>query len=97
VPDAPDPARFVDDAERELSEAVAEVRGPLQTALDGGDVEAALNVAAALRGPVDRYFDAVLVMDKDPALRANRLAQLRQVTALLGALGDFGRLPVQEG
>ena len=36
-------------------------------------------------------------MDKDPALRANRLAQLRQITALLGALGDFGRLPVQAG
>ena len=39
VPDAPDPARFSDDAERELAEAVAEVRGPLLTALDGGDME----------------------------------------------------------
>ena len=67
------------------------------TALDGGDVEAALLAAAALRAPVDRYFDDVLVMDKDPAVRGNRLAQLTQITSLLGSLGDFSRLPVQQG
>ena len=94
---APDPARFADEAEHALAAAVAEVREPLETALAGGDVEAALRAAAALRAPVDRYFDAVLVMDKDPELRANRLAQLRQITSLLGSLGDFARLPVQQG
>ena len=78
--------------------AVAEVRGPLAAALAGGDVESARShAAAALRAPIDRYFDDVLVMDKDPAVRANRLAQLVQITALLGSLGDFGRLPVQQG
>ena len=69
----------------------------LATALAGGDVAAALLAAAALRAPIDRYFDAVLVMYQDPALRANRLAQLRQITILLGSLGDFARLPVQQG
>ncbi len=94
---APDPTRFADEAEHALAAAVAEVREPLETALEGGDVEAALRAAAALRAPVDRYFDAVLVMDKDPELRANRLAQLREITSLLGSLGDFARLPVQQG
>jgi len=72
------------------------VRGPVETALAGGDVEAALCAAAALRAPVDRYFDEVLVMDQDPVVRANRLAQLRELTVLLGGLGDFSRLPVQQ-
>ena len=38
----------------------------------------------------------VLVMADDPAVRANRLAQLRELTVLLGGLGDFSRLPVQQ-
>ena len=97
VPAEPDPARFSDEAEHALAAALAEVRGPLAAALAGGDVEAALLAAATLRAPVDRYFDDVLVMDKDPAVRGNRLAQLTQITALLGSLGDFSRLPVQQG
>jgi glycyl-tRNA synthetase beta chain len=96
VPAAPNHALFADEAEHALADALAEVRGPVETALAGGDVEAALCAAAALRAPVDRYFDEVLVMDKDPALRANRLAQLRELTVLLGGLGDFSRLPVQQ-
>jgi glycyl-tRNA synthetase beta chain len=97
LPAAPDPALFADEAERALAAAVAEVREPLATALAGGDVEAALRAAAALRAPVDRYFDDVLVMADDDGVRRNRLAQLRELTELLGALGDFARLPVQQG
>ena len=93
---APDPALFADEAEHALAAALTEVRGPIGTALAGGDIEAALCAAAALRAPVDRYFEAVLVMDNNPAVRANRLAQLRQVTFLLGGLGDLARLPVQQ-
>ena len=95
VPARPDPALFSDGAEEALAAAVDEIRDPLATALAGGDIEAALAVAATLRAPIDRYFDDVLVMDQDPAVRANRLAQLRQLTTLLGALGDFSRLPAQ--
>jgi glycyl-tRNA synthetase beta chain len=97
IPPEPDPALFDHESEHALAAAVAEVREPLATALAGGDVEAALVAAAALREPIDRYFDDVLVMDKDPAVRASRLAQLVQITALLGSLGDFSRLPVQQG
>ncbi len=92
-----DPALFADEAEHALAAALAEVREPVATALSGGDVEAALCAAAALRAPVDRYFDAVLVMDKDPAVRANRLAQLRQVTRAARRPRRFRRLPVQQG
>jgi glycyl-tRNA synthetase beta subunit len=50
--------------------------------------------AAPLRAPVDRYFEDVLVMDPDPAVRANRLAQLAAVVNLLVEIGDLSRLPV---
>jgi glycyl-tRNA synthetase beta chain len=45
---------------------------------------------------VDRYFDAVLVMDPDDAVRANRLAQLAAVTGLIGRIGEFSRLPLTQ-
>ncbi|NLE23525.1 MAG: glycine--tRNA ligase subunit beta [Actinobacteria bacterium] len=89
-----DPALFSDDAERELAAAYEAARGPLLGALDNLELESAIDVAAGLRPAVDRYFDAVLVMDPDDAVRANRLAQLAAVTGLIGRIGAFGRLPL---
>ena len=94
VPAFPDPKLFADEAERALYDAVRATAEPLRAAAVEGDLTAALRAAAALRAPVDRYYTAVMVMDDDPAVRDNRLAQLREVAALLGTLGDFGRLPV---
>ena len=51
---------------------------------------------AGLRPAVDRYFDDVLVMDPDVAVRSNRLAQLAAVAALIGSLGEFSRLPLAQ-
>ncbi|MFA4965707.1 MAG: glycine--tRNA ligase subunit beta [Thermoleophilia bacterium] len=89
-----DPALFRDDAERELAAAFEAARGPLLDALGHLELESAIKAAAGLRPAVDRYFGAVLVMDRDDALRANRLAQLAAVTALVGQIGEFSRLPL---
>ena len=89
-----DPALFTDQAERELADALEAARGPLLASLDHLDLEAAVTAAAGLRSFVDRYFDAVLVMDPDDAVRANRLAQLAAVTGLIGRIGEFSRLPL---
>jgi glycyl-tRNA synthetase beta chain len=91
-----DPALFSDDAERELHAAYEAARGPLFDALHDLELEAAIGVAAGLRPAVDRYFDAVLVMDPDDAVRANRLAQLAAVTGLIGRIGEFSRLPLTQ-
>ncbi|HSL94882.1 MAG TPA: glycine--tRNA ligase subunit beta [Thermoleophilia bacterium] len=91
---AVDPARFTAPIEAELASALAAAAGPVRAALAGLDVEGAVAAAAPLRGPVDRYFDDVLVMDPDPAVRANRLAQLAAVVTLLIEIGDLSRLPV---
>ena len=91
-----DPALFTDDAERELSAAYEAARGPLLDALDDLELESAIGSAAGLRPAVDRYFDAVLVMDPDDAVRGNRLAQLAAVTGLIGRIGEFSRLPLAQ-
>ncbi|RPI28018.1 MAG: hypothetical protein EHM52_05375 [Actinomycetota bacterium] len=91
---AVDPARFTAPIEAELAAALAAAAGPVRAALAGLDVEGAVAAAAPLRGPVDRFFDDVLVMDPDPAVRANRLAQLAAVVNLLVEIGDLSRLPV---
>jgi glycyl-tRNA synthetase beta chain len=93
---AVDPALFTDDAERELAAAYDAARGPLLDALGNLELESAIDAAAGLRPAVDRYFDAVLVMDPDDAVRANRLAQLAAVTGLIGRIGEFGRLPLAQ-
>ena len=51
-----------------------------------------LRALASARGSVDRFFDAVLVMADDPALRANRLALLRALAAAMNQVADISKL-----
>jgi glycyl-tRNA synthetase beta chain len=79
---------LVEDAEKALAEALAKV------AIDGnGDLKAALQSAAELAPVMERFFDEVLVMAEDEAVRANRLRLLLDVRDTLGALGDFSQIP----
>jgi glycyl-tRNA synthetase beta chain len=83
-----DRALLVEDAERALAAGLAEV------AIDGnGDVKAALASGARLAPLMERFFDEVLVMDEDAAVRANRLRLLLDVRDTLGVLGDFSQIP----
>jgi glycyl-tRNA synthetase beta chain len=93
---AVDPALFSDEAERELAAAYEAARGPLLDALAHLELESAVKEAAGLRPAVDRYFDAVMVMADDDAVRGNRLAQLAAVAALIGRIGEFSRLPLTQ-
>lgn len=56
------------------------------------DYEGALAALADLRGPVDAFFESVLVMDPDPAIRRNRLALLNVLGGLFADFADFGKL-----
>jgi len=91
-----DPALFEDDAERALAAACEAARGPLLEALAHLELESAIKEAAGLRPAVDRYFEAVMVMADDAAVRGNRLAQLAAVAALIGRLGELSRLPLTQ-
>ena len=90
--DSPDHG-MMGDEERALADAVEiahERVGALMTV--DRDYEAALSALADLRAPVDAFFDSVLVMDPDPALRANRLALLNRLQGLFADFADFGKL-----
>ena len=53
-----------------------------------------LNELAALRDPIDRFFDDVMVMVDDTAVRDNRLALLVQLRALFLNVADISRLSI---
>lgn len=88
----PDPARFVHAAERGLHDATAACREPVAAALRAGDYAQALTRLAGLRPSVDAFFDAVMVMDRDPAVRDNRLALLRDLAELLLPVADLRKI-----
>ncbi|WP_416898977.1 MAG: glycine--tRNA ligase subunit beta [Minwuia sp.] len=56
------------------------------------DLATAMGLMAALRGPVDAFFDAVTVNADDPALRANRLKLLAEIRDTLHQVADFSRI-----
>ena len=59
---------------------------------ESGDYTNALKSLAALRDPVDRFFDDVMVMADDEATRNNRLALLADLRALFSGVADISRL-----
>ena len=81
-----DRALLKEEAERELAEGVTRVE------VDG-DIRRALESGANLAPLMERFFDEVLVMDEDEAVRANRLRLLLDVRDVLGRLGDFSQIP----
>lgn len=88
----PEPGRFVDDAERHLYEQTLASRPRVTAALARGDYVAALTELATLRPAVDRFFDAVMVMDSDLAIRENRLGLLRALADLVLPVADLRKI-----
>lgn len=90
----PDPAVFVEEDERGLWTSFREIQGRADGRLRERDYAGALAVLAELKAPVDRFFDKVLVMDKDERVRANRLALLGRINATFTRIADFRQLAV---
>jgi glycyl-tRNA synthetase beta chain len=88
----------VDDKALEQTEEVALYRawavvaGEVERAAGRGDYQRALQALSTLADPIDRFFDKVLVMAPDPAVRRNRLALLRAVTSSFLHVADLGKL-----
>ncbi len=89
---AVDSALLREPAEAALHEALARI-GPLAGArFEAGDHTASLQALAALKAPVDAFFDAVMVNADDPALRRNRLGLLATLHAAMNRVADLSRL-----
>ncbi len=91
---SPNPGAFVEEKEKSLWTAFEGVRERVDSSLAKHDYTRALEVLSELKGPVDSFFDAVLVMDKDEEIRSNRLAMLGQINATFTRIADFRQLAV---
>ncbi len=89
---APDPARFVEEAEKALFAALGTIAPQADAAFEAGDYTASLQALAALKAPVDAFFDRVMVNAEDAALKANRLALLNQLHRTMNRVADLSRL-----
>ena len=78
--------------EKNLFAALTKARAAIAPALEKEDFAAAMRQMAALRGPVDAFFDGVKVNDEDPKLRDNRLNLLAALRAALHQVADFSRI-----
>jgi glycyl-tRNA synthetase beta chain len=90
--DSFDPALLYEPAERELWTAFERVAPQAERMLANADYSAMLRSLAPLKEPVDRFFDDVMVMVEDARLRANRLALLAQLRALMNRIADLSVL-----
>jgi glycyl-tRNA synthetase beta chain len=79
-------------AERALYEAMRKLEPELSARMKRGDYGGMLLAVAGLRGPVDAFFDKVLVNADDPKIRANRHALLRRLDGLLNQVADIAKL-----
>jgi glycyl-tRNA synthetase beta chain len=85
-------ALFRHPAETALFDAVNHAEKTAGEAIEKQDYSAAMRALAALREPVDSFFEDVLVNDEDPAVRANRLALLARIHAATAQVADFSRI-----
>jgi glycyl-tRNA synthetase beta chain len=79
-------------AEQTLHQALSQIAPKADAAFSAGDYTASLQALAALRAPVDAFFDNVMVNAEDKKLRTNRLALLAQLHQAMNRVADISRL-----
>ncbi|MGC4367890.1 glycine--tRNA ligase subunit beta [Hydrogenophaga sp. R2] len=85
-------ALLAEPAEQALAAAIGATVPGADARFEQGDYTASLQALAALRAPVDAFFDGVMVNADDPALKANRLALLQQLHTAMNRVADLARL-----
>jgi glycyl-tRNA synthetase beta chain len=91
---AVNPAAFAQNEERALHQHLQDVGAKANAAYQRGDYAASLTQLAALKAPVDAFFDGVMVNAEDATLRNNRLALLAQMHAAMNRVADLSKLAV---
>jgi glycyl-tRNA synthetase beta chain len=87
---------FESDAERELFSAVRAAAAKVQAQKRAGKYQEALEVVAGLRKAVDDFFESVMVMAENEAVRQNRLALLAEILREFTTIADFSELGGEE-
>jgi glycyl-tRNA synthetase beta chain len=89
---AVDEARLVEPAEKALHASIASIAPRADALFNNRDYTASLRELAALKAPVDAFFDHVMVNADDAELRANRLALLAALHRAMNRVADLSRL-----
>ena len=89
---AVNPVLLQEDAEKALFAATEGLQAAIASAMNEQNFKAALSQLATLRAPVDAFFDSVMVMADDAALKQNRLNLLHQLNLQLNAVADIALL-----
>nr|CAA6800028.1 MAG: Glycyl-tRNA synthetase beta chain (EC [uncultured Thiotrichaceae bacterium] len=92
IPESVNADLLQEDAEKALASAVSAQQEKVVPLFAAGDYEAALLSLAELREPVDQFFDGVMVMADDEALKNNRLALLNELRGLFLRVADLSVL-----
>ena len=79
-------------AEKALNDALGKVKPQADKLFESGDYTASLQALAALKAPVDDFFDNVMVNADDPALKANRLGLLATLHQAMNRVADLSKL-----
>jgi glycyl-tRNA synthetase beta chain len=87
-----DPARLADGAESDLHAAFVALAPEVERRCERGDYTGALRALATTKPVVDRFFDDVMVMTDDAAIRANRLSLLTGVARTMNRVADISKL-----
>lgn len=80
------------DAEKALFAAIQSASKSAADAVASEDFRSAMQALSTLRGPVDKFFEDVLVNDEDAAIRANRLALLKAIREATATVADFSKI-----
>ncbi len=87
-----DPKFAETDSEKSLFKALDAADPAIAQALDAQDFAAAMTALAALRGPIDAFFEEVQVNTENETLRRNRLNLLHRIRAVCGGVADLTRI-----
>jgi len=86
------PSFFSEPAEKNLHQAFIDTKEKVNRHLDKRDYQSALLEMTRMKGPIDAFFDGVMVMVEDGAIRNNRLALLDGIGKLFLRIADFSKL-----
>ena len=87
-----DAASFVVAEEKTLAAAYEAAKSKTETCVKADDYTGAIAAISEMTQPIDAFFDAVMVMDEDAKVRANRLGLLKSIDALTKNVADFSKL-----
>jgi glycyl-tRNA synthetase beta chain len=92
-----DEARLQDPAELALWQSYLKAKPEVEAAKKNHDYGAALRALASMRGAVDEFFKAVMVMTEDSEVRNNRISLLYTVSQVFRSIADISRIVIERG